>query len=392
MNITFQTSYTYDTKIWVDWNHDLDFVDVGENVYTGVSSSSSPTTLVATFPIGANPVGQYRMRIGGVDVGPPTPCYTGTYGTYEDYTLSVIATPSCFAPTAITISNVTSTSAGLSWTDNTSGSYNWEVRTSGAGGSGATGLVLSGTAASGMPATAITPLTANTTYYAYVQGVCGGGSSVSIWGSSSSFFTGYCTPVGTGTTHYLNSFSTTNGFTNISNVNSGLSAGGYGNFTAQSVSNIAYGSVNFSASTADGDDYVYIWVDWNHNLVFDDPSERVFGTTGYTPNPVTGSIAVPGGTPNGNYTMRVRNSWIGAPTTCASSAYGEAEDYTFTVSPPPTCLAPTALLAAPGLSTATLNWTASTSGPSHGYQWDVRPSGAGGSGATGRVDNGHTAA
>ena len=129
VNITFQTSYTYDTKIWVDWNHDLDFVDVGENVYTGVSSSSSPTTLVATFPIGANPVGQYRMRIGGVDVGPPTPCYTGTYGTYEDYTLSVIATPSCFAPTAITISNVTSTSAGLSWTDNTSGSYNWEVRT-----------------------------------------------------------------------------------------------------------------------------------------------------------------------------------------------------------------------------------------------------------------------
>ncbi|HQW33692.1 MAG TPA: GEVED domain-containing protein, partial [Flavobacteriales bacterium] len=392
VNITFQTSYTYDTKIWVDWNHDLDFVDVGENVYTGVSSSSSPTTLVATFPIGANPVGQYRMRIGGVDVGPPTPCYTGTYGTYEDYTLSVIATPSCFAPTAITISNVTSTSAGLSWTDNTSGSYNWEVRTSGAGGSGATGLVLSGTAASGMPATAITPLTANTTYYAYVQGVCGGGSSVSIWGSSSSFFTGYCTPVGTGTTHYLNSFSTTNGFTNISNVNSGLSAGGYGNFTAQSVSNIAGGSVNFSASTADGDDYVYIWVDWNHNLVFDDPSERVFGTTGYTPNPVTGSIAVPGGTPNGNYTMRVRNSWIGAPTTCASSAYGEAEDYTFTVSPPPTCLAPTALLAAPGLSTATLNWTASTSGPSNGYQWEVRTSGAGGSGATGRVDNGNTAA
>ena len=57
-----------------------------------------------------------------------------------------------------------------------------------------------------------------------------------------------------------------------------------------------------------------------------------------------------------------------------------------------TCLAPTALLAAPGLSTATLNWTASTSGPSNGYQWEVRTSGAGGSGATGRVDNGNTAA
>jgi len=92
VNITYQAGATYDTKIWVDWNNDLDFDDVGEDVYTGVSLSNNPTTLMASFivPIAA-PLGQHRMRIGGRDLGAPTPCYVGTWGTYEDYTVNVVA-------------------------------------------------------------------------------------------------------------------------------------------------------------------------------------------------------------------------------------------------------------------------------------------------------------
>ncbi len=37
VDITFSTGYTYDTKIWVDWNDDGDFVDLGEEVYSGTS-------------------------------------------------------------------------------------------------------------------------------------------------------------------------------------------------------------------------------------------------------------------------------------------------------------------------------------------------------------------
>lgn len=97
VNITFQTGATYDTKIWVDWNNDLDFADVGEEMYTGTSTATNPTTLAASIAIGSNPLGQHRMRIGSVDVGPPTPCYTGTLGSYEDYTLNVLP---CTPPTA----------------------------------------------------------------------------------------------------------------------------------------------------------------------------------------------------------------------------------------------------------------------------------------------------
>ncbi|MBK6884760.1 MAG: hypothetical protein IPH05_17855 [Flavobacteriales bacterium] len=82
VDITYSAGATYDTKIWVDWNDDKDFDDVGENVYTGVSLAASPTTLNASFAVGMNPLGNHRMRIGGRDLGAPTPCYTGTWGSY----------------------------------------------------------------------------------------------------------------------------------------------------------------------------------------------------------------------------------------------------------------------------------------------------------------------
>jgi len=96
VNITYSTGYTYVTIIWVDLNNDGDFGDAGEQVYSGTSLAANPTTLVATFtmPMGTSP-GNHRMRIGGADTGPPTSCYTGSYATYEDYTLNVVAVPVC---------------------------------------------------------------------------------------------------------------------------------------------------------------------------------------------------------------------------------------------------------------------------------------------------------
>jgi hypothetical protein len=92
VDITYTTGYTYVTKIWVDWNNDLDFDDSGEEVYSGTSNSTSPTTLAASFTVPSDAsVGSHRMRIGGTDTGPPTPCYTGTWGSYEDYSINVTA-------------------------------------------------------------------------------------------------------------------------------------------------------------------------------------------------------------------------------------------------------------------------------------------------------------
>lgn len=90
--ITYGTSHTYGTKIWVDWNNDTDFDDEGELVYTGLSAATNPTTLSGSFVIPTTALlGSHRVRIGGTDNDTGgTPCYTGTYGSYEDFTLVVV--------------------------------------------------------------------------------------------------------------------------------------------------------------------------------------------------------------------------------------------------------------------------------------------------------------
>ncbi|UPQ80772.1 GEVED domain-containing protein [Flavobacterium azooxidireducens] len=105
VSITFRTGFTYDTIIWVDWNNDGDFVDAGEQVYSGVSGFTNPTTLLASFTVpGAQPLGPRRLRIGSIDAptfvgGALTSCRNGEYQAFEDYTINVI-----FPPPALTLS------------------------------------------------------------------------------------------------------------------------------------------------------------------------------------------------------------------------------------------------------------------------------------------------
>lgn len=95
--ITYQTGYTYGTKIWIDWNNDADFNDLGELVYTGLSTNANPTTLSGSFAIPADAalVGMHRVRIGGTDTDAGgDPCYSGAYGSYEDYSINIFMPPS----------------------------------------------------------------------------------------------------------------------------------------------------------------------------------------------------------------------------------------------------------------------------------------------------------
>ena len=125
--ITYKTSYTYGTIIWVDFDNSLSFEE-SEIVYMGTSTSANPTTLNATFVIPATVTpGNYVMRIGGADsyfdgyIGgtsttAPDPCYTGTYACFQDYTLSVLEAPSCMPISGLTSSNVTAHTVDLTWT------------------------------------------------------------------------------------------------------------------------------------------------------------------------------------------------------------------------------------------------------------------------------------
>ena len=198
----------------------------------------------------------------------------------------------------------------------------------------------------------------------------------------------YCTPSGsTSSTYYINSFSTTSGITNISNTTT-YSAGGYGNFTAQSVSQYSGSSVNFSVLTSNGS-YTYgigIWVDWNNDLDFLDAGENVYNSAAFLSS-ASGSFSVPAGTSVGNYRMRViANYNATTPTSCvaASSGNGEAEDYTITVVAATACTGTptpgnTVTSSASVASGATVNLSLSTppTGTGLTYQWQSGASNTG---------------
>lgn len=194
IDVTYATGYTYGTVIWVDWNNDMDFT-VDEVVFAGTSASTNPTTLNCPFTVPATqPEGTYRLRIGGADSffdnfisGSTTTansCSSGTYLVYEDYSITVLAAPSCLQPTNVTVIDSTITASSATLTCVAGGSEtNWYVSYKAAAdedwtivlGAVDTPYVLNG-------------LNANTAYQVRMAAVCG--NDTSEWSTPVAFRTG----------------------------------------------------------------------------------------------------------------------------------------------------------------------------------------------------------
>ena len=142
-----------------------------------------------------------------------TNCYT-----YVD-NLVIDLIPTCPKPSLLTMSNPTSTSISLSWTENGSAT-NWVVEYGPSGFTQGTGSTVQ---VQGTPSTTITGLSASSTYDFYVKSVCGAGDE-SYWSSSASGSTlcGAITQLpytenfdsyGTGTSAYPNCWAKINTYT-----------------------------------------------------------------------------------------------------------------------------------------------------------------------------------
>ena len=192
--ITFKTGYTYNTYVWVDLDNSLSF-DADEVVCYGESASSNPTTLTLNFTIPADQtLGDFRLRIGSADSGlgsDPTaanPCYTGTYGCFQDYTLRVLEAPSCLPPTGLAASDVTAHTANISWTSDGNA---WLIGYS--NDNFATEQYVDVTETS----YTLTGLAPETAYQVRVQNNCGGGT-YSVFTNPVSFTTTVACPAPTG--------------------------------------------------------------------------------------------------------------------------------------------------------------------------------------------------
>lgn len=209
-------------------------------------------------------------------------------------------------------------------------------------------------------------LTGNTIYYYRIR-ASNGCNSTYTQGSTT---TGYCSATSYYTGEYIDSFSTTGGVANITNNSTGFSTSGYGDFTGMTVSQLPYGTINFSA------DFYYdyygfsIWVDWNNDLDFDDAGERVYTSAG-TVLDATGSFAVSSSALPGNYRMRIRIDYDdSSPESCGEISFGETEDYTLTILSLPCSGNPSAITASSlTTTTATVSWTAASPAPANGYDY-----------------------
>lgn len=186
MSVNTSTSYFY---IWIDYNNDLDFDDSGETIIATTSYTSSKAGTI-TIP-STQAFGTYKIRFAQSDVGAITSCGPASYGNYVDYTINVQAAPSCSAPTAVTVTNFTTTTAAISWTaPSTAPSAGYEIYYSTSSTAPTASTTATQTVTTGTTAT-LSPLVANTTYYVWIRSNCGSGS-LSAWSSPSTSFTTLC--------------------------------------------------------------------------------------------------------------------------------------------------------------------------------------------------------
>ncbi|MGK4566404.1 GEVED domain-containing protein [Flavobacterium sp. 3HN19-14] len=85
------TVYSEGYAVFIDYNHDGDFTDSGETVFTKAASTTTPATGSFTIPATAT-LGATRMRVSMKYNAIPTACEAFSYGQVEDYTLNIVST------------------------------------------------------------------------------------------------------------------------------------------------------------------------------------------------------------------------------------------------------------------------------------------------------------
>ncbi|KAB1155726.1 GEVED domain-containing protein [Flavobacterium luteum] len=363
---------THYTSVWFDWNNNGIF-DISEETQLGTNNTATNAfTTTINVPITAF-IGATRMRvINRILTGYAPACGTITYGQIEDYTLNIIAPPSCTTPTAQATALVLSpsgTSLAGSFTAASPAPNNYLVviNTTGTTPTPTNGATYTiGSAITGGTVVDVDSdtsfvangLTVSTAYYIFVfsfNSLCTGVplylNTSPLNSTTTTLSTSYCIPTG-------NLDCTTNGdyignvTINTLNNSSTCSPGGYINYSAtlsQTTTLIRGNTFNLNIGTGPGNKKhgAAVWFDFNKDGDFIDAGEYfLIGNNIIASSTNTIAITIPVGATLGATRMRVR---YGQKITVTSSmpctmsgSFGETEDYTITIADPIACVAPTA--------------------------------------------------
>ncbi len=344
-NVT--TNYNYpdeNVRVWIDYNNDGVFQATEEIGTLANISNTSTGAFTFTVPI-TQATGARRMRVRLVYYEMPStidPCLIYDYGETHDYTVNITAsTPCTGTPTAGTLPATLGVCAAVPFTIAATGSTlagnmgnQWQSRTP-----AGTGTWINVTGATSASYTNLVGISVPTDYrYIAKCNTSGLSDTTTVMALSiNAPNTCYCTPTSTNASTYINDFFTTGAITNVSNMGSGYSAGGYGNFTAitPNVAQIHTGTVTFNANYTGSTFGTKVWVDWNQNGSFADPGEEVYVSSTYVAS-ASGTFTVPTTAMSGNTRMRIGINYdngTGPINACENINGGEYEDYTFYVIP-----------------------------------------------------------
>ncbi|RTY90243.1 GEVED domain-containing protein [Flavobacterium sp. GT3R68] len=366
---------THGAGVWIDFNQNGVFTDVGEFfLVSNTIAANSTTTISIPIPIGAI-AGATKMRVRfayNTSVSSTMSCTTaGTYGETEDYTITLANAAPCVTPTAqptVLVLTPTSTSIGGSFTyaSPTANNYLVIINTTNAVPVPVNGTTyaVGGTVGAGNTVVDIdgnntflaSGLSSSTTYYIYVfsyNSLCTGGplyyTTAPLNGTSATLAPSlYCTPsvtAGWESWSYISNVSFVGTLNDTSN-NSTYTATplGYQDYTGlPTKSTQAQGEgVNIFVQ-AKNTSFMKAWVDWNKDGTFADPGERVYTTGTVATYSTTFGFIIPGATAVGDYRVRIRTNSKDTTspydanststfTPCGNINYGgETEDYLFTV-------------------------------------------------------------
>src|SRR5690554_3115654 len=170
LNTTYVGGYNI-VNAWIDWNGNGTFE---ESEKFGPTSGGADQSLAISIPQNAAN-GDYRMRVRGVydfsGTSNPGPCSSESYGSAIDFTVSVADAPSCVSPVELSVGNITSSGADVSWTEIGSETA-WNISWGTPGYTPGDGDL--GTDTASTASYQLAGLTSQTSYDVYVQADCGG--------------------------------------------------------------------------------------------------------------------------------------------------------------------------------------------------------------------------
>lgn len=363
---------------WIDFNKNGTF-ETSERILNGSNNQTTPAT--ATFLVPgtayAGPL-TTRMRVVMRDTNNPAVCGSFANGEVEDYAVKLIDMPACTstAPSNINITNLTPTSANVSWAATTGATYILRYRKVGTG---------VWTTVNPVPAPinnyTITNLTEQTQYEVQVATKCNGNQG--SFSASQQFTTpalSYCSMTGTGTNDHISNVTVTPVNPALSVMNNTSAQTNYINYTTPAtLITLEIGSTDNKISIAKGwtgstgNAAVTAWIDFNRDGLFTD-AERIIISAASTTTPVTTTFAVPGTAYSGplKTTMRVVLRRSSAPIMCQNAVNGEVEDYAVQLKPCSTDTPSGLTFNTITHNSAIINWTSAVNNLTYLLQYRVQ--------------------